>query len=218
MLTITFFVNDTSTLLLLFKIENNQFKDKLLYPAKPQMSTNNASVSPNENTFIVDLDDVWKNMGFKQKNAAVIAIKKSFTIDVDYKECLQDKTNKKGRGGHNIKKIMMTNRCYKLLCFKVPNKSDIHDEYLNMEFTLYNFLEEKEINNDESKGIDELESENNHLREEVNKIEALPVKTTQILLQNLIYMKTIVKNIEKISKLLDAELINLKSPGEKLSI
>ena len=211
-------MNYTNTLLLLFKIESNQFKDKLLYPAKLQMSTNNASVSSNQNTFIVDLDDVWKNMGFKQKNSALNAIKKSFTIDVDYKESLQDKTNKKGRGGHNIKKIMMTNRCYKLLCFKVPNKSDIHDEYLNMEFTLYKFLEEKEINNDESKGIDELESENNDLQEEVNKIESLAVKTTQILLQKLMYMKTILKNIEKMSKLLNTELINLKSPAEKLSI
>jgi hypothetical protein len=36
--------------------------------------------------FVVDLDNVWKWLGFKQKNNAIMLLEKQFKIDLDYKK------------------------------------------------------------------------------------------------------------------------------------
>jgi hypothetical protein len=104
--------------------------------------------------FVVDLDDVWKWIGFSQKYNAERIIEKHFTADSDYKNISSSTggarvEEQKGRGGHNIKKIMMTIKCFKSLCLKAQTKkaSDIHDYYLKLEEILHETLEEngKEI-------------------------------------------------------------------------
>jgi hypothetical protein len=104
--------------------------------------------------FVVDLDDVWKWIGFSQKYNAERIIERHFTVDSDYKQITSQMggarvEEQKGRGGHNIKKIMMTIKCFKSLCLKAQTKkaSDIHDYYLKLEEILHETLEEnaKEI-------------------------------------------------------------------------
>ena len=36
--------------------------------------------------FVVDLDDVWKWLGFSQKNNAIMLLEKYFKLDIDYKK------------------------------------------------------------------------------------------------------------------------------------
>ncbi len=51
--------------------------------------------------FVLDLDDIWKWLGFSQKDAAKRVLDKNFVIDTDYKLLLcQPVEQKKGRGGH----------------------------------------------------------------------------------------------------------------------
>jgi hypothetical protein len=62
------------------------------------------------NEFIVDLDDIWKWLGFNQKHDAKRLLEKHFIIDKDYQpaqECsgavLMTENNIKKNGGQNIK-------------------------------------------------------------------------------------------------------------------
>jgi hypothetical protein len=108
--------------------------------------------------FVVDLDNVWKWMGFSTKQHAKTVIERHFIIDNDYKlfateiaEANKDKSlltrtrKQTEQGGHNIKKIMMTIKCFKSLCLKAQTKkaSEIHEYYLKMEEVLHEVIEEE---------------------------------------------------------------------------
>ena len=121
----------------------------------------------NKNTdFVVDLDDVWRWMGFSQKIAAKTMLEKNFKINVDYtvsvpefKKSEQPENasggsdeeqptestvpSKPKNGGQNKQTIKLTIRCFKSLCLKAQtNKaSEIHEYYMKMEETLHQILD-----------------------------------------------------------------------------
>ena len=78
--------------------------------------------------FVVDLDNVWRWLGFTQKVTAKTMIETNFKLDVDYKIVTSDDSddeqpshspNKSGsekqkkHGGHNKQTIKLTIRCFK---------------------------------------------------------------------------------------------------------
>lgn len=76
--------------------------------------------------FVIDLDNIWKWLEFKQKVNAKVLLEKHFKIDIDYKNLLllqqkQDSDNKK-HGGHNKETIMLTIKTFKLFCIKAETK------------------------------------------------------------------------------------------------
>jgi hypothetical protein len=100
--------------------------------------------------FVVDLDNVWKWLGFTQKAHAKTMIEINFKISVDYKIVTSDDSdddqpchspNKSGsdkpkkHGGHNKQTIKLTIRCFKLLCLKAQTKKagEIHEYYMKLE-------------------------------------------------------------------------------------
>jgi cell division septum initiation protein DivIVA len=119
--------------------------------------------------FIVNLDDIWKWLGFSSKFSAFRALELHFKIDVDYKK----KTNsfsdtivengntttqlvennlvnetvdkEKKNGGQNRQIIMLTVKCFKSLCLKVQTKKsyEIHDYYMKMEELLHKVIGEE---------------------------------------------------------------------------
>jgi hypothetical protein len=116
--------------------------------------------------FVVDLDNVWKWLGFKQKIDAKRLLEKNFTIDVDYKKSVSqlgealsndiktalpipkavlDETKIKQNGGQNRQIIMLTIKCFKSLCLKAQTKkaSEIHEYYMKMEEVLQQTIEEE---------------------------------------------------------------------------
>jgi len=100
--------------------------------------------------FIVDLDNIWKWLGFSTKQKVEMLIEKLFKIDVDYKFASEDKKVEKAdkqekNGGQNIKKIFLTVKCFKSLCLKAQTKkaSEIHDYYLKLEELLHEIVEEE---------------------------------------------------------------------------
>jgi hypothetical protein len=100
------------------------------------------------NDFVIDLDDVWKWMDFFQKQRAKELLEKNFVIDKDYKCLLTfESEQKKGRGGHNIKKIMLNVKTFKSLCLKAGTKKadEIHDYYMKMEYIIQDVLTEESI-------------------------------------------------------------------------
>jgi hypothetical protein len=100
--------------------------------------------------FVVDLDDIWRWLGFNQKVKALSLLEKHFTNNMDYKFDLQfGKTDLetviKQNGGQNIKKYFLTIKCFKSLCLKAQTKkaSDIHEYYMKLEETLHEIVEEE---------------------------------------------------------------------------
>ena len=67
--------------------------------------------------FVVDLDNVWKWLGFKQKIDSKRLLEKHFTVDLDYKNLalVSPKANSGEQdkwGGHNKQIIMLSVKCF----------------------------------------------------------------------------------------------------------
>jgi len=118
------------------------------------------------NDFVIDLDKVWKWMGFSQKSKAKHLMEKHFVLDRDYNQSLSQlsKQTPQERGGHNKEIFMLNIKTFKLFCIKSDTKKadEIHDYFLKMETII------QEVINDE----------NNELKKQ------LTVQSEQIEIQN----------------------------------
>ena len=99
--------------------------------------------------FVVDLDEVWKWLGFSTKQKALLLLEKCFILNTDYINSLnlqakQDLEIKK-HGGQNKQTILLTIKCFKSLCLKAQTKkaSEIHEYYMKLEETLHEIVEEE---------------------------------------------------------------------------
>ena len=100
-----------------------------------------------KNDFIVDLDNVWRWLGFSSKHKAKELLNKSFIIDKDYKNLHtqtgeQDKTT---HGGHNKQTILLTIDAFKKFCLKAGTKKadEVHEYYIQLEETLHEIIQEE---------------------------------------------------------------------------
>ena len=94
------------------------------------------------NDFVLDLDEIWEWLGFKQKVNAKVILEKNFKVNVDYKiiapqqggsninflsPIAQQDFQSKKHGGQNIKKIFLTIKCFKSLCLKAQTQKELED-------------------------------------------------------------------------------------------
>ena len=103
--------------------------------------------------FVVDLDNVWRWLGFQQKYHTKVVLEKNFKCNIDYKNVApatsgavsEEEPALKQNGGQNIKKIFLTIKCFKLLCLKAQTikASEIHEYYTKLEEVLYEIVEEE---------------------------------------------------------------------------
>jgi hypothetical protein len=96
--------------------------------------------------FVIDLDDVWEWLGFKQKVNAKTLLEKNFIIENDYKiSLLLQQEQKKGRGGSNHQKILMTVKTFKTMCLKAGTKKadEIHEYFIKLEEILQEVIQEE---------------------------------------------------------------------------
>jgi hypothetical protein len=100
-----------------------------------------------KNDFVIDLDNVWKWMGFSTKQKAKILLENQFINNSDYKLLLnqQVKQTDHTKGGHNKETIMLTIRTFKLFCLKAGTKKaeQIHEYYINLEEILQEIVQEE---------------------------------------------------------------------------
>ena len=124
--------------------------------------------------FVVDLDNIWKWLGFSQKFNAERILEKHFKLDIDYKKTASqfggiflDQEKVKKNGGQNKQIIMLTIRCFKSLCMKAQTKKsgEIHEYYMKMEEVLHQIIDEE---TDELRF--QLEQKNNIILEKDNAI------------------------------------------------
>jgi hypothetical protein len=100
------------------------------------------------NDFVIDLDNVWKWLGFSAKHNSKYLLEKQFIIDIDYKIFAIEASGAKKndtRGGHNKEIIMLNIDTFKKFCLKACTKKadEIHDYYLKLEETLHQVLQEE---------------------------------------------------------------------------
>jgi hypothetical protein len=97
--------------------------------------------------FVIDLDNVWKWIGFSTKQKAKMLLEKHFVNDDDYKFMLnhQVKQDTQTHGGHNKETILMNIRTFKLFCLKAGTKKaeQIHEYYIKLEETLQEVIQEE---------------------------------------------------------------------------
>ena len=128
-----------------------------------------------KNDFIIDLDDVWKWLGFSQKVRAKELLIKTFDNGKDYKSSLslERKQTTITKGGHNKETFMLSVKTFKSLCLKAGTKKadEIHDYYLKMEEILHEVIHEE---SDELKL--QLENEKHKNEKLNNQIDCLDVK------------------------------------------
>lgn len=99
--------------------------------------------------YVIDLDNVWKWLGFNQKVNAKRVLEKNFIVDTDYKILLcqpaKQNENEKKHGGYNKEIIMLSIKTFKLFCIKTNTKKadEIHDYYLKMEEIIHQVVQEE---------------------------------------------------------------------------
>lgn len=100
-----------------------------------------------KNDFVIDLDNVWKWLGFQQKYHAKCGLEKNFTINKDYKIIAPEASGakKENRGGHNKEIIMLNVETFKKFCLKAGTKKadEIHEYYIKLETILQEILMEE---------------------------------------------------------------------------
>jgi len=107
--------------------------------------------------FIVDLDHIWRWLGFNRKFNATTCLKYNFVLNKDYSNTytINSTTNfatvqtvaKKGSGGHNSEKIYLNIKTFKSLCLKAQTKKadEIHEYYIKLEELIIEVLEEEAL-------------------------------------------------------------------------
>ena len=155
--------------------------------------------------FVIDLDHIWKWLGFSQKIKSVILLEKLFKLDIDYKISIPicksiiikennetDPNNnsyieqKKQNGGQNKITYMLTIKCFKSMCLKAQTSkaSEIHEYYMKMEDVLQQIIDE----------------ETNELRMQLEQKETVILEKETVILEkdNIILEKeTVIKNTKK---------------------
>ncbi len=99
------------------------------------------------NDYVIDLDEVWKWIGFSQKVKAKILLEKYFIIDIDYKKSLlSDKTQLNHiKGGQNKEIFMLNINTFKSFCLKAGTDKahEIHNYYIKLEKIIFKITQEQ---------------------------------------------------------------------------
>jgi hypothetical protein len=109
------------------------------------------------NDFVIDLDNIWKYIGFRNKANAKRLLRNSFIIEKDYKILLLNIQEKE--------KIMLNIQTFKKLCVKsfIKRGDEIYDYFSKLEEVFYEILLEEVI---------ELRAELLKKSEELNELRA----------------------------------------------
>ena len=96
--------------------------------------------------FIIDLDNIWKWLGFQSKFNSKRLLETQFIINKDY--ILLSPTAKQSshiKGGHNKETFMLNIQTFKKYCLKAGTKKadEIHEYYIKLEETLQEVIQEE---------------------------------------------------------------------------
>ena len=151
-------LNETYNVKLLDKIKTNftEYEQQLF------LTSFYCYLNYNKKTdFVIDLDNIWRWLGFNQKSTAKYMLEKNFIKETHFKIWFADKSEqsetskifaqehsvakKDTRGGHNKEIIMLNIDTFKKFCMKAGTKKadEIHDYYIKLEEIIQEILEEQ---------------------------------------------------------------------------
>jgi hypothetical protein len=93
--------------------------------------------------YIINLDNIWKLIGFARKDACKVVLLKFAVLDIDYKILLSNEYKK--QGGRNKEIILMNIKTFKKLCLKSKTKKadTVHEYYIKLEEIFMTFVNEE---------------------------------------------------------------------------
>ena len=112
------------------------------------------STKNNSDEFIVDLDEVYKWIGFSRKDNAKTLLesknadkKNLFEINKDYIIKKVFLAKQENLGGRPSNKILLTIKCFKKYCLKASTQQSekIYDYYIKMEEIIIKYMENKQL-------------------------------------------------------------------------
>jgi hypothetical protein len=179
----------------------NKIKDKF-FEKEQQLFVSSFYCYLNYNSktdFIIDLDNIWKWIGFSRKDHAKVALKKNFIENIDYKILLPQprKQNENEHGGNNKEQILININTFKKFCLKAGTKKadEIHDYYIKLEEILHETINEEteELRNQLSIKDKEIVNINQNFKqqEKINKENILIEKLKS---KNCVYIGEIEEN------------------------
>ena len=94
--------------------------------------------------FRIDLDNIWKWLGFGQKVTAKVLLEKQFKVDIDYTKALSVH-QKRFNGGQNKEIFMLNVDTFKRFCMKAGTKKadEIHEYFIKLENVLQEIIIEE---------------------------------------------------------------------------
>ena len=124
-----------------------------------------------KNDFVIDLDNVWKWLGFQQKYHAKYLLEKQFINNKDYKLFAPEPSGvkKSNRGGHNKETIMLNVETFKRFCLKAGTKKayEVHDYFIKLENVMFEIT--KEEGEELKQQVMQLENKNKEMEEKMIK-------------------------------------------------
>jgi phage anti-repressor protein len=132
------------------------------------------------NDFPINLENVFKMIGFANKGNAMKTIKSNFIENEDYKVALFHTEKRKNEGGHNKEKIMLNVDTFKNLCMiaKTDKGKEIRKYYVKLE-NIYNKIIKEEIEENKKEIENQkllLQQEKETTQKQQKKIEILETK------------------------------------------
>jgi phage anti-repressor protein len=158
------------------------------------------------NDYPINLENVFKMIGFANKGNAMKTIKSNFTKDEDYKVTLLHTEKRKNEGGFNKEEVMLNIDTFKNLCMlaKTNKGKEIRKYYVKLE-NIYNKIIKEEIESQklllEEKNILLEEKENKHVLDK--KLEKHDFLIDKFKNKKCVYIAEIKENLIKIGSTKD---------------
>ena len=174
------------------------------------------------NDFVIDLDDMWKWLGFSTKQKGKELLEKHFTVDIDY-ELVFNLQVKNPKGGRPKEKFMLNVKTFKKMCLKANTEkaNEIHEYYIRLEETLHEVINEEsnELRNQLEIKTNEFINKTNELektKEEVQKLTKKYIKPPKEVYEekNVVYLMTTQEG-EKVNEYVVGKAIDLSNRKEE---
>ena len=140
-----------------------------------------------KNDFVIDLDNVWKWLGFSSKYNAKRFLEQQFILNKDYKILLLHTEEQKtpNHGGNNKQTILLNIDTFKKFCLKAGTKKadEVHEYYIKLEETLHEIIQEE--SNELKLQLENYKNEHNLLHNQIitNEKDKLLIREKTILQQ-----------------------------------
>ena len=155
---------------------SNTYNNKLLTKIKEQFTESQQQLFISSfycylnyhstNDFVIDLDNIWKWLGFNTKQNSKTVIIKNMNENTEYKISLMQphKRTKESKGGQNKEIILLTVNAFKKLCLKAGTKKadEIHNYFIKLEEIMHEVVKEEceELKKELENKTTELENKN----------------------------------------------------------